>query len=468
MTDAVQFAWTEHAVGRRVVYYPAQEGNRVRPYSPEYWSPVERLPRQQLEAIQLERLKTLVRYVNKSSPFYARLWAEAGVTPDTVKTLDDLRKFPIVKKEDFERDQRATPPFGTAFTVPPHEQMKLWQTSGTAGAPRLWAETKEDWENGMYLYARSLYGHGIQPGWRAYFAFGYPPFIGFWLCHYAAEMMGCQVVPKGPLPTQPWLGMMKRLAGTAPAFLCATPTYAQRQIEVAGQMGIDAKALGVKIISLAGEPGACVPATKSALEQAWGAKVHDIMGATETSGPLFFTCKAQSDLVQPSDHANVDYFIMEVLNKETREPVPEGESGTLCVTALGRTGIPAVRFLLNDYVRLSWENCDCGRTLPLLRGGMSARTDDMLIIKGVNVYPSLIENLVRAVPGLDTEYLLVRQNGGVLVKIEAQPQVAAGDYPGLAKRVQQDIRTATTLTLPVEILPPGSLPRSETKSKRVE
>jgi len=454
-------------VGPRVGYYPREEGNRAQAHSDRCWSQVETLPRDRIREIQLARLKTLIMYVQAESPFYAGRWKAAGVAAEDLRSLEDLAAFPIITKEDVERDQLENPPYGSACTVPPHRQMKLWQTSGTTGAPRLWAETKEDWENGMYLYARALYGHGVRPGWRAFFSFGYPPFIAFWLCHYAAEMMGCQVVPKGPLPSQAWLGLIKRLSSTAPSFMCATPTYAQRLLEVATDIGIDPKRLGIRLLSLAGEPGACVPATKAGLEAAWGAGVHDIFGSTEVSGPVGFTCDAQAGLAEPSDHASVDYFILELLDPKTRTPVPEGEAGALCVTALGRTGIPAVRFLLNDYLRLAWEPCACGRTLPLVKGGLRARADDMMIIRGVNVYPSLIENLVRGVSGLSTEYALVRREGGAVVRVEALPGIAASEYDRLASRVQAEIRTGTSLTLGVEVLSPGSLPRSETKTKRV-
>jgi phenylacetate-CoA ligase len=456
----VQFSWTDQMTGHRRGYYPREEGNRARPCSDGYWSRVESVSRQRLETIQLRRLQRLLAWVEAKSPFYAARWRAAGARPADVRELADLASFPLVTKDELEQDQRAYPPFGTVATVPPHEQMKLWQTSGTTGLPRLWAETKEDWENGMFLYARSLYAHGVRPGWRALVAFGYPPFIGFWLAHYAAEMMGCQVVPKGPLPTQAWLGLLRRLAGSAPAFMCATPTYAQRQLEVAAAAGVPARELGVRILSLAGEPGACVPATKAALETAWGARVHDIMGSTETSGPVLFTCAEQAALTRPSGHVNADYFVVEVLHPETHLPVGEGEAGVACV-------MPAVRFLHNAYVRLVWTECACGRTLPLLAGGVLARADDMLLIKGVNVYPALLENVIRAVRGLSPEYALSRDGGGIEVQVEALPEVGEQDYAALERRVQEAVSAATTLTLPVSVLGTGRLARSETKSRRL-
>jgi phenylacetate-CoA ligase len=318
----------------------------------------------------------------------------------------------------------------------------------------------------MFLYARSLYAHGVRAGWRAFFGFSYPPFIGFWLAHYAAEMMGCQVVPKGPLPTEAWLRLMQRLApGSRRGLQCATPTFAQRQLDVAQTAGIDPAELGISVLSLAGEPGACVPSTKRALENRWGAGVHDIMGSTETSGPLLFTCAAQAALAEPSPHVNVDYFVTEVLDPQTREPVGDGRPGVLCVTALSRFGMPAVRFLLNDYVTLSWEACDCGRSLPLARGGISARADDVVIVNGVNLYPALVQDVVHGIPELTSEYALVRRGRSAAVVVEARAASDASEV--LADRVRTALAHATTLTLDVEVVAAGTLPRGEMKSRRV-
>jgi phenylacetate-CoA ligase len=464
---AVRFGWSDELVGNRVAWYPAEEGIRVQPQSADMWSAVERLPRERLREIQLRRLTGLLHYVEAASAFYARRWRAAGVSARDVRSLEDLSAFPIVTKEDIDRDQREHPPYGTLPTVAPNRQMKLWQTSGTSATPRLWAETKEDWENGIFLYSRSLYGHGIRPGWRGFLAFGYPPFIGFWLAHYAAEAMGCQVVPRGTLPTSAWLSLMQRLAGSEPGFLCATPTYAQRQIDAAAESGIELGELRIRVLTLAGEPGACIPGTKTTLQTAWGAVVHDIMGATETSGPLLFTCEAQAAQERPSDHANVDYFLLEVLDPATHAPVSDGEAGSLCVTALARTGMPAVRFLLDDRIQVSWDQCACGRTLPLIKGGIRTRYDDMLVISGVNLYPALIEDVVHSTEGLGSEFLIVRGDGRPTVRVEARPEIMPSAYETLRRQVQDGIRAATTLTVAVDVVGAGSLPRSQTKSRRL-
>lgn len=468
MSAQVKYLWTDEAVGERVGPDVLEEANRARPYSDKFWSGVEALPLERLKEIQLQRLKFLLSYTYERSQFYRELWDGKKLKPSDVKSVKDLAKFPIVTKYDFEKDQAARPPFGTAPTCPASQHLKYWQTSGTTARPRIWMDTRQDWENGIFLYSRSIYGHGIRSGWRGFFGFGFPPFIGFWLCFAASEAMGCQVVPKGTLPTAAWLQLMRNIAGTAPSFLCSTPTFAIRQMEAAKEAGIDPAALGMNILTLAAEPGACVPATNRLLTQGWNAKIHDILGVTETSGPILFSCEHQAQMSPVSDHINIDYFIVELLDPVTLEPVPEGSSGTSCVTALGRFGMPAVRFLVGDYLRVDEHSgCGCARTLPLAVGGVVARSDDVLYVKGVKLYPSLVETSVRSLPGLGVEYKLQQKGDQVVVLVEAEPGVPEKDYPELGKKLQQDIKLKAHLTLPIEVSPPGTFPRLETKTPRI-
>lgn len=468
MVAQVKYLWTDGMVGERVGPEVSEEGDRSRPASETVWCGVEALPLERLKEIQLQRLRFLLSFTYERSRFYRELWDSKKVKPSDVKSLEDLPKLPVVTKYDFEKDQAAHPPFGTAATSPPSQHLKYWQTSGTTARPRIWLDTRQDWENGMLLYTRSLYGHGVRPGWRGFFAFGFPPFIGFWLCFAATEAMGCQVVPKGTLPTAAWIQIMQRIAGTAPSFLCSTPTFAIRQMEAAKELGISPAALGMNILTLAAEPGACVPATNRLLSQGWNAKIHDILGATETSGPILFSCQKQAEMTPVSDHINIDYFIVELLDPETLEPVPKGAPGTTCVTALGRYGMPAVRFLVGDHFQVDEHpGCPCGRTLPLAVGGAAGRVDDALFVKGIKLYPSLVETSVRSLPGLGVEYRIQKKSDQVVVLVEAEPGVPEKEYPELAQKLQQDIKLKATLTLPVEVHPAGTFPRLETKTPRI-
>ncbi len=468
MSAQVRYLWNDGMVGERVGPEIAEEGDRSRPFSDFHWCPVETLPLERLKEIQLHRLKFLLSFTYERSRFYRELWDSRKVRPSDVKRLEDLPKLPIVTKYDFEKDQAAHPPFGTAPTSPPNQSFKYWQTSGTTARPRIWMDTGQDWENGVLLYTRSLYGHGVRPGWRGFFAFGFPPFIGFWLCFAASEAMGCQVVPKGTLPTTAWLQLMQNIARTAPSFLCSTPTFAIRQMEAAKGLGINPTALGMNILTLAAEPGACVPATNRLLSQGWNAKIHDILGATETSGPILFSCQQQAEMTPVSDHINIDYFIVELLDPETHEPVPAGASGVTCVTALCRYGMPAVRFLVGDYFHIDEQpGCSCGRTLPLALGGAAGRADDVLFIKGIKLYPSLVETSVRSIPGLGVEYKIQKKNEEVAVLVEAEPGVPEKEYAELATMLQRDIKLKAHVTLPITVHPAGTFPRLETKTPRV-
>ena len=473
--ENVRFAWRYGEIEERAGVYFPEEGDRTSPCSVRYWSRMEVLPPERLEEIRWERLVNLLQFAHKRSPFYRRRWDAAGIDPADIKNWHDFRRLPIITKQDLEEDQGSNPPYGTVPTSPPHTQLKHWQTSGTTGRPRYWSDTREDWDNGVLMQTRGLYAHGVRPGWRAFISFAYPPAMGFWICHEAAELLGCQVVPRGPLTTLNWLRFMQSLAPSgATSMVAGTPTSMIRMIEVARENGIDLRELNVKVLHMAGEPGATVPATKVLLEEAWGAEAHDMLGTTETSGPLFYSCSEQAKMSQMSVHMAVDQFVIELVDPVTLGPVdPDvGEKGVTVVTALSRFGMPAVRYLVGDLVSFSREKCPCGRTLPLVEKGGEARADDMLIIKGVKIYPSLIENSVRAIKTLSPEYRIQVLKTGATVRdarlyVEAVSGVPASEYRALADRLRQDIRAKTLATLEVEVREPGSLRRDETKSRRI-
>lgn len=473
--ENVRFAWRYGEVGERYGVYPPEEGDRTRPYDGRFWSRMETLPSERLEQIRWERLTNLLQFVYKNSPFYRNLWEAAGVSPDEIKAWPDFQRIPLVTKADFEKDQTLHPPYGTIPTVPPSFQLKHWQSSGTTGKPRYWTDTKEDWDNGVLMQVRGFYAHGVEPGWRAFISFPYPPAIGFWIAHEGAELLGCQVVPRGPLSTLNWLRYMQSFACSGASSLVAgTPTSMIRMIEVARENGIDLRELNVKILHMAGEPGPTVPATKVFLEQSWGARAHDMLGSTETGGPIFYSCAEQAKSDNLSVHVAVDSFIVELVDPVTLEPVDaqNGEKGITVITSLSRFGMPAVRYLVGDLVSFSSKPCPCGRTLPLAEKGGEARADDMLIIKGVKIYPSLVENAVRAVPGLSVEYRIhAFKSGGTCrrakVQVEAVGGIPATEFATLAQRLQADIKAKTLASLEVEVLNPGSLPREESKARRL-
>ena len=466
MSD-LQFHWTSPGMVRqRYGVYPPEEGDRTQPFSDKMWSKAETVSLDRLKEIQLQKMKAVVAFAWEKSPFYRRLWIAHGVSPETLKSLDDIRRFPVVSKDDFEASQTQSPLFGElpTFPVGSGEYMKFWSTSGSTGQPRLWLVTREDHENDLYLAIRAFYAYGVRPGWRGYFAFGYPPTEGMWKLHYAAEAMGCHIVPKGTFPTA---AMLRNLVRWKADFMVSTPTFAIRQSEVAQQEGINLKLIGLKVIALAGEPGASLPKTKELIEEMWGARTHDVMGMTEVGGPVLYTCEEQAAKAEPLTHTASDYCYFEVVDPDTMAPVEPGQEGVTVVVSLFRLGMPVVRMITNDIVQPSDHVCPCGRTFPMFKGGVRGRTDDVIFIKGVKFYPAIAEAAVRSVNGLGHEYYIDYENGNLSLVVEAANEIDKEKYSEVARAMQKECQRLCNLTIPVQVVPPGNLPRAEMKSRRL-
>ena len=367
------------------------------------WNPfLETLPLELLQKLQFKRFKNIFTHAYNNSPFYRRLYRKAGVTVDDIKTLDDIRKVPMVTKEDFRTAQWNKEPFpyGEMLAVPIEEVTAYHQTAGTTGIPTRFGDTWLDWETYAENYAMVMYSRGLRPKDRVYIPFPYHLFIAFWGMHYGAEKLGAEVVPGGQTPTEQRVREMKELKCTATV---CTPTYALRMAEVARKIGIDpAKDIPVKMIFCAGEPGASIPDIKNKIEEAWNAKVYDHCGATEA--PLWaFECEARNGL-----HLNEPNILVELLNPDTLEPVSPGDTGTVVVTHLNRYAIPSVRFDLKDIARLSasQDPCPCGRTWRRIEGGVIGRRDDITKERSALCPSSSLAQVVRNVPKLGCKYEL--------------------------------------------------------------
>jgi len=468
----VSYFWPEEVMGKRLGPEIEEEGDRTRPYSEQFWSVVETLSMDKIKEIQWKRLEFLLKFAYENSLFYRKKWDEAGVKPSDIKGLEDLPKLPIITKADCAKDREENPPFGTIATTSPDMQLKFYQTSGTTGKPQIWTITRQEWENCMEISIRGVYANGVRKGWRGFYFFSFVPFPAFWGLWGSCEFLGCQNVPKGVLPMAPWLELMKSLAGLSPSFLAATPTGAIRQMEAARQMGIDPKGLKINLVIVSGEPGYGIPATNRLIREGWNAGIVDMPGSTEAFGPFMYSCPHLSSQEEPSDHLVSDYWIFEILDPKTLQPVEADSSGVRtgvsCVTALTKYGMPAIRFLLNDYLAVQEGiKCQCGRTLPIVLGGIKSRADDMMIIKGVNIYPAVIEECVRSVRGLYPEYRIKRTIEGAIIQVEPEKDVPRSEYDNLSKQLQIFLKNKTLVTFPIELLEPGTLPRVEVKTKRV-
>jgi phenylacetate-CoA ligase len=353
-----------------------------------YWNPkTETLPRAELGALQLVKLRHLCEWAAARSPFYRRSFAAAGFRPDQLRTLDDLRRIPLLTRADWMASQAAAPPYGELPVIGPEAAIRLHTTSGTSGKEPLRAlDTRKDWAWAAEMWAYGVWGCGIRPSDTSYIAFGYGSFIGFWGLHYAMEKVGVLNIPGGAQPTESRARQIVDFGATAVA---STPTYAIRLAQEAQKLGLNLPASRVRRVILSGEP--CPHQTKSLIEGLWGAKAYDTAGMTEISTIFMFECAEQPG----GAHLIEDHLIEEVLDP-AGEPVGYGEDGERVVTSFGRSAIPLIRYRSSDLVRkLPAATCPCGRTTDLYDGGVIGRVDDMLLVRGTNVYPRAVEGIVR-------------------------------------------------------------------------
>ncbi|MCB2187622.1 MAG: phenylacetate--CoA ligase family protein [Deltaproteobacteria bacterium] len=430
-----------------------------------YWNPyLETLDPEALRQLQLKKFQRIVAWGYQRSPFYRELYRGAGLEPGDIRTWDDVRRVPKVDKALLKEAQAGEPfPYGGLLCVPLTEVVEFRQTSGTTGKPIYQADAWADWEWWSEAWCYILWSQGYRPTDRVFLPFGYNIFVAFWAGHYAAEKIGCEVVPGGVLDTVARLLKIQELQATA---LMGTPTYLLNMAEVArSKLGLDPASLTIRKITCAGEPGASIPGTKDRLESSWGAKVYDHAGATEI-GAWSFECAAQPGGL----HVNEGLFLVEIEDLQTGEIITEpGRAGKMIITAFDRLAQPCIRFDSKDIIEWAAAPCPCGRTYRLIKGGVQGRADDITKVKGVLLSPSAIEAVVRSFPELSDEYEVVVERIGdserILLKVEP-----GGGAPELGeevlKRLKNELRLQTNLGYALEVHPTGSLTRYEAKARR--
>jgi phenylacetate-CoA ligase len=413
---------------------------------------VECLDRDALVAYQAKRLRRLLATVQGRNPFYTRKLQ--GVTEDS-----DLTSLPFTLKSELIEDQAAHPPFGTNHTEAIGNYTRYCQTSSTTGSPLRWLDTQESWQWVLECWKAVFRGAQVSAQDRIFFPFSFGPFLGFWSAFEAGCQIGAHCIPGGGMSSTVRLGMIDHVH---PTVLCCTPTYALWLAEVAAKESLRLSNSSVRVLIVAGEPGGSIPATRDRIEQAWGARVIDHHGLTET-GPLSFECWESPG----SLHINEGEYICEVVNPETGSAVSDGERGELVVTNLGRTASPVIRYRTRDMVVRRSDNCVCGRTWARLEGGILARADDMINIRGVNVYPTSIESVVRTVPEI-VEFRSTVSQPGAMRSLSIEIELADGvvDSAVISHHLASELRSALGLTVPVRIVDSGSLPRFEMKARR--
>lgn len=431
----------------------------------EYWNPIlETLPREKIQQLQLVKFKNIFSWAYEHSKFHHKLYTDAGIEPGDIRTFDDIRKVPRVEKSMMRAIQGKDPyPYGDILCVPLEEVTEYHQTSGTTGQPIHQADTWQDWEWFAEAWAYTLYAQGYRNRDRLFIAFGYNTFMAWWSAHYGAEKLGCEVIPGGVLNTEARILKMQELRATA---MMATPTYALGMADTARRkLGIEpARDLHIKRITVAGEPGGSIPTTKRRIEEAWGAKVYDELGATEI-GPWGYECQCQSGV-----HVNEALFLLEVEDLDTGEIISEpGRKGKMVITAFDRMAQPCIRFDSKDIIQLSPNECECGRTFRLIPGGVIGRADDITKVKGVLLAPTSIEEVVRGIPELSDEYeVLVAKKGDmddITLKVELIPGQKS-NVDAIKTRLVDELRIKTNLRYNLEFHEYGSLPRYDAKAKR--
>ncbi len=416
------------------------------------------MPREGLERLQLEKLQTNLELLYGHNRFYTAKMEASGLGPADIQSFADLDLLPLTTKTELMRAQSDAPPFGTNATFSENAYTRFHQTSGTTGMPLRVVDTEESWDWWGKCWGYVLAGAGMTAEDRLFVPFSFGPFIGFWAAVEGAKQIGAMMIPGGGRDSLQRLHLMQELGATA---LCCTPTYALRLAEVAREAGLDLRDFPVRITIHAGEPGANVPATKARIEAAWGGKCFDHAGASEV-GAHSFECEIQPGGI----HVIESEFIIEVLDVGTGEAVSPGELGELVITNLGRIGFPVIRYRTGDLVHLNLEPCDCGRTFARLDGGVLGRADDMVIVRGVNIYPAAIENLVRQFDDVDEFRVSVfrqRKMGELFIELEvADAKAEAGTQAAVKRAINQALGLRPTVT----VVSKGVLPRFELKASR--
>ena len=430
-----------------------------------YWNPVlEQLPHEKLRRLQLRKFRTIFAWAYERSRFHRSLYERAGIRPEDIRSLEDIRRVPKVEKAMMRDIQRKDPfPYGDALCVPLDEVCEFRQTSGTTGQPVYQADTWQDWEWWAECWSFILWSQGYRPSDRVFIPFGYNIFVAFWAGHYAAEKIGCEVVPGGVLDTQARILKIQELKATA---MMGTPTYILGMADTARhKMHIDPAGLGITKITCAGEPGAGIPSTKRRMEEAWNAKVYDHAGATEI-GAWSYECRHQPGGM----HVNEALFLVEIEDVDTGELIETpGRRGKMVITALDRLAQPCIRFDSKDLIEWAPEPCPCGRTFRLIKGGVLGRADEITKVKGVLLAPASIEEVVRAIDGLGDEYEVIVDKLGDVDRIKLKVELLPGaeeKAKEIEGRLKDQLRLKTNLGYRIEFYDYGRLPRYEVKAKR--
>lgn len=439
------------------------------PASDKYWSEaLETCSRDELVAIQNDKLRALTPFLYENSAFYRRRFDRLGLAPTDIQTVDDLEKWPVVDKSEMMADATANPPYGTYSTIGEAEWADrgwmLFSSSGSTGVPRVFRYTHTDrfyWE---WANARALYSMGIRRGDSVFPMVGFGPHVWIWGAMYAFARMGIAVIPGGGMDAEARARAVDRFR---PTVIAGTPSYALYLGRTMERLGLDPRGSSVRTLFTAGEPAMGIDRTRERLEELWGCRVVEFYGCTEVSPHVGgFSCDAS---VRPGEttftHLLEDVQIWELVDADSRARVPEGERGLTVCTSLNSESSPQLRFLVGDYTVYDSGVCACGRTHVRAMGSFTGRADDLINLRGVKFFPSQIEQAVRSIDGIGDEFeIVLRTNEDGLDVMDLRVEHGSGDVAGA---VGAAVRSRCEIRVGVEVLPPDTLPKTEFKAKRV-
>ena len=410
---------------------------------------------------QFEQLRDLLRELIPANPFYSAKFAAEGAPGKVARLGDYYERFPFTTKAELVANQAAHPPYGTNLTLAVEQYTRCHQTSGTSGRPLRWLDTPESWDVMSRNWETVLRNSGVVEGDTLFFAFSFGPFLGFWLAFDAALRMGCRCLPGGGMSSA---ARVHAILDHGATVLCCTPTYALHLAEIAAREGIDLSASALKTILVAGEPGGSVPAVRERIMSLWpGSRVVDHHGMTEV-GPVTFECPVRPGVLHVMESA----FLPEIIDPATGAQLGSGDTGELILTTLSRTCSPLLRYRTGDRVKSALDTiCECGRSELALEGGILGRVDDMVVVRGVNVFPAAVDEILRAQGDVAEYQVQITTREGLTelaIAIEARPGLATPET--LAAHLASALQTALTLRVPVTVAAAGSLPRFEMKARR--
>lgn len=465
----------DRSMRTRAVWLETLERHRrdfERPADDAYWSPsLDAASRDELTAIQNDKLAAVTPFLYENSPFYRTRFDRLGLAPTDIASVEDLPKWPVIDKAEMMADATANPPYGTYSTIDDDDWASrgwmLFSSSGSTGVPRVFRYTHVDREYWEWANARAMWSMRIRPGDVLFPMVGFGPHVWMWGVMVAADRLKLAVIPGGGMDARARAGIIERFK---PTVIACTPSYALYLGRVMQDQGLDPAASSVTTLFTGGEPAMGIERTRRRIEELWGCRTEEFYGCTEVSPHVGgFTCPHATDGDTVFTHLMEDIQIWELVDADTRTPVPEGERGLTVCTSLNSESSPQLRFLVGDYTTFSTETCACGRSHVRAMGSFTGRADDLLNLRGIKFFPSQIEQAVRAVDGVRDEFEIVLSTDGsgldvMTVRVEHDGHHNGGPVAGA---VAEQIRTRCEVRADVEVLAPDTLAKTEFKAKRV-